>query len=78
MKHTPTVSAIHPAKALLCVGRILYRAPMPLTDTAIRSDQKKSSRTNPENAGPLQVGEDLMVIDVGATIGVRKPARSSP
>jgi len=28
--------------------------------------------------GPLQVGEDLMVIDVGETIGVRKAARPSP
>ena len=28
MEHTPAVSAIHPAKALLCVGRILYCAPM--------------------------------------------------
>jgi hypothetical protein len=27
-EHTPAVSAIHPAKALLCVGRILYCAPM--------------------------------------------------
>lgn len=29
-------------------------------------------------AGPLQFGEDLMVIDVAETIDVRKPARSSP
>ncbi len=29
-------------------------------------------------AGPLQLGEDLMMIDVGETIDVRKPARSSP
>jgi ribonuclease Z len=29
-------------------------------------------------AGPLQLGEDLMVIDVGETIGVRKPVRPSP
>jgi hypothetical protein len=28
MQHTLAVSAIHPAKALLCVGRILYCAPM--------------------------------------------------
>jgi ribonuclease Z len=28
-------------------------------------------------AGPLQIGEDLMVIDVGETIRVRKPPRSS-
>ncbi len=28
--------------------------------------------------GPLQLGEDLMVIDVGDTIRVRKPPRSSP
>jgi hypothetical protein len=28
MQHTPAVSAIHPAKALLCVGRILYCASM--------------------------------------------------
>ena len=28
IEHTPAVSAIHPAKALLCVGRILYCAPM--------------------------------------------------
>jgi ribonuclease Z len=26
--------------------------------------------------GPLQIGEDLMVIDVGDTIRVRKPPRS--
>ena len=28
LEHTPAVSAIHPAKALLCVGRILYCAPL--------------------------------------------------
>ena len=28
-------------------------------------------------AGPLQLGEDLMVIDVGETIRVRKPSGSS-
>ena len=32
MEHTPAVSAIHPAKALLCVGRILYCAPMRVVD----------------------------------------------
>jgi ribonuclease Z len=29
-------------------------------------------------AGPLELGEDLMVIDVGETIGIGKPSRSSP
>jgi ribonuclease Z len=29
-------------------------------------------------AGPLELGEDLMVIEVGEKIEVRKPARSSP
>ena len=29
-------------------------------------------------AGPLELGEDLMVIDVGESIGVRKYSRASP
>jgi ribonuclease Z len=29
-------------------------------------------------AGPLEVGEDLMVIEVGETIAVHRPAHSSP
>jgi ribonuclease Z len=29
-------------------------------------------------AGPLEVGEDLMVIDVGEKVEVRRPGRSSP
>jgi ribonuclease Z len=29
-------------------------------------------------SGPVEVGEDLMVIQVGENIDVRRPARSSP
>jgi ribonuclease Z len=29
-------------------------------------------------AGPLEVGEDLMVIEVGEKVEMRRPARSSP
>jgi ribonuclease Z len=42
------------------------------------TEQDLLPATRKTYAGPLQVGEDLMVIDVGETIGVRKPARSSP
>jgi hypothetical protein len=28
VEHTPAVSAIHPAKALVCVGRVLYGVPL--------------------------------------------------
>jgi ribonuclease Z len=34
--------------------------------------------TRKHYAGPLQVGEDLMVIEVGDTVEVRRPARASP
>jgi ribonuclease Z len=40
------------------------------------TEQDLLPATRKAYAGPLQVGEDLMVIDVGETIGVRKPARS--
>jgi ribonuclease Z len=42
------------------------------------TEQDLLPATRKTYAGPLQVGEDLMVIDVGETIGVRKPARPSP
>jgi ribonuclease Z len=29
-------------------------------------------------SGPLEVGEDLMVIEVGENVEVRRPARTSP
>jgi hypothetical protein len=32
MEDTPAVRAIHPAKALVCVGRILYCAPLRVID----------------------------------------------
>jgi hypothetical protein len=28
VEHTPAVNAIHPAKALVCVGRVLYGVPL--------------------------------------------------
>jgi len=42
------------------------------------TEQDLLPATRQTYAGPLQLGEDLMVIDVGETIDVRKPARSSP
>ena len=43
---------------------------------ATEQDLVPATRTT--YAGPLQVGEDLTVIDAGEKIDVRKPARSSP
>ena len=42
------------------------------------TEQDLLSATRKTYAGPLQLGEDLMVIDVGETIDVKKPARSPP
>ncbi|MEP7248063.1 MAG: MBL fold metallo-hydrolase, partial [Gammaproteobacteria bacterium] len=42
------------------------------------TEQDLLPATRKTYTGPLQLGEDLMVIDVGETIDVRKPARSSP
>jgi ribonuclease Z len=42
------------------------------------TEQDLIPATRKTYAGPLELGEDLMVIDVGETIGVRKPSRSSP
>jgi ribonuclease Z len=42
------------------------------------TEQDLLPATRKTYAGPLQLGEDLMVIDVGETIEVRKPARSPP
>ena len=42
------------------------------------TEQDLLPATRRSYAGPLQLGEDLMVIDVGETIDVQKPARSSP
>ena len=44
--------------------------------TATEQDVVAPTRTT--YAGPLELGEDLMVIDVGEKVAVRKPARSSP
>ena len=41
-------------------------------------DQDLIPPTRKNYAGPVQVGEDLMVIEVGETIDVRRPVRSSP
>ena len=42
------------------------------------TDQDLLPPTRKTYAGPLEVGEDLMVIEVGENIDVRKPARPSP
>ena len=42
------------------------------------TEQDLLPATRKTYAGPLQLGEDLMVIEVGETIDVRKPVRSSP
>jgi ribonuclease Z len=42
------------------------------------TEQDLIAPTRKVYAGPLEVGEDLMVIDVGAKIEVRRPARPSP
>ena len=44
--------------------------------TATEQDVVAPTRTT--YAGPLELGEDLMVIDVGEKVAVRRPARSSP
>ena len=44
--------------------------------TATETDLVPATRKT--YAGPLQVGEDLMVIEIGDRIEVRKPPRSSP
>lgn len=44
--------------------------------TATAQDVIVPTRTT--YSGPLEVGEDLMVIDVGEKVAVRRPARSSP
>jgi ribonuclease Z len=42
------------------------------------TDQDLLPPTRKTYTGPLELGEDLMVIEVGEKIEVRKPARSSP
>ncbi len=42
------------------------------------TEQDLMPATRQTYAGPLALGEDLMVIDVGETIEVRRPARTSP
>ena len=42
------------------------------------TEQDLMPATRQTYAGPLALGEDLMVIDVGETIEVRRPARASP
>lgn len=42
------------------------------------TEQDLLPATRKTYTGPLQLGEDLMVIDVGDTVSVRKPTRSSP
>jgi len=42
------------------------------------SEQDLIPATRKNYAGPVEVGEDLMVIEVGEKIDVRRPARSSP
>jgi len=42
------------------------------------TEQDLIPATRKTYAGPLELGEDLMAIDVGETIGVRKPSRSAP
>ena len=42
------------------------------------TEQDLIPATRKAYAGPLELGEDLMVIDVGESIGVRKYSRASP
>jgi ribonuclease Z len=42
------------------------------------TEQDLIPATRKTYAGPLELGEDLMVIDAGETIGVRRPSRSGP
>jgi len=44
--------------------------------TATEQDLLPSTRKT--YSGPLEVGEDLMVITVGEKVEVRRPGRSSP
>jgi ribonuclease Z len=44
----------------------------------IATEQDLIPQTRKTYAGPLELGEDLMAIDVGEKIEVRRPARSSP
>jgi ribonuclease Z len=41
------------------------------------TEQDLIPATRKTYGGPLQLGEDLMAIDIGETIAVRKPARVS-
>jgi ribonuclease Z len=42
------------------------------------TEQDLVPATRKTYAGPLEVGEDLMAIDVGDKVEVRKPSRASP
>jgi ribonuclease Z len=42
------------------------------------TEQELLSPTRKKYAGPLELGEDLMTIEVGEKIEVRRPARSTP
>ena len=42
------------------------------------TDQELLSPTRKTYAGPLELGEDLMTIEVGEKIEVRRPGRSTP
>jgi ribonuclease Z len=46
--------------------------------TPAATDQELLLQTRKTYTGPLELGEDLIVIEVGEQINVRKPARSSP
>jgi ribonuclease Z len=45
---------------------------------ATATDQDLIPPTRKVYAGPLEVGEDLMVTEVGEKVDVRRPSRSSP
>jgi ribonuclease Z len=47
-----------------------------LLPTATEQDLIPSTRKT--YSGPLELGEDLMVVEVGDKIDVRRPGRSSP
>ena len=42
------------------------------------TEQDLIPQTRKTYSGPLELGEDLMVIEVGDKIEVRRPARSAP
>jgi ribonuclease Z len=42
------------------------------------TEQDLIPQTRKTYAGPLELGEDLMVIEVGAKIAIHRPTRSSP